>query len=95
MHFGQGLLLCVPAGAARVRWQGLAGAVCPWSSGPLAQTGDERTSWHSLFLYRQEVGVVAKQMSFMCIVVSFSKPARCQGNKKQTNNQSKSNMNRK
>lgn len=61
---------CVPVAAAVVEWQGLAGAVCPQSSGPAAPTGDERTCWHSRFLYRQEVGVAPEQMS--CIIGCFS-----------------------
>lgn len=52
----------MPVAAAVVEWRGLAGAVCPQSSGPAAQSGDERTCWHSRFLYRQEVGVAVEQM---------------------------------
>ena len=63
-------LPCVPVAAVVVDWQGLGGAVCPQSSGPAAQTGDERTCWHSRFLYRQEVGMAAERM--LCIISCFS-----------------------
>lgn len=70
MHCVSGPLPCVPVAAAVVEWQGLGGAVCPQSSGPTAQIGDERTCWHSRFLYRQEVGVTAEQTP--CIIGCFS-----------------------
>ncbi|TNN69038.1 hypothetical protein EYF80_020741 [Liparis tanakae] len=55
-----------PTSAAVVNSPGSAGAVCPQSSGPAAQTGGERTCWHSRrFLYRQEVGVAAEQMPYI------------------------------
>lgn len=69
-HCASGPLPYVPVAAAVAGWQGLAGAVCPQSSGPVAQTGDERTCWHSRFLYRQEVGVAPEQMP--CIIGRFS-----------------------
>lgn len=70
MHCMSGPLPCVPVAAAVVEWQGLAGAVCPQSSGPTAQIGDERTCWHSCFLYRQEVDVTLEQTP--CIIGCFS-----------------------
>lgn len=74
-----GPLPCAPFAAAVVTWQGLAGAVCPQPSGPAAQTGNERTSWHSLFLYRQEVGVATGLMPR--IIECFFKPATCREKK--------------
>lgn len=51
----------VLAVTAVVERRGLAGALCPQPSDPVART-DEWTCWPSRFLYRQEVGVSAKQV---------------------------------
>lgn len=70
-----GALPHVPVAAAVVDPRGLAGAVCPQSSGPAAQTEGERTCWHSRFLYRQEVGVAAEQAP--CIIGCLAEAAPC------------------
>ncbi|MEQ2174008.1 hypothetical protein GOODEAATRI_003383, partial [Goodea atripinnis] len=45
-----------------IDWQGCAGALRPQVFGPAAQTGDERTCWHSRFLYKQAEGVAVKKL---------------------------------
>ena len=70
-----GCLPCVPVAAVGAVKRGLAGGVCPRLSGPAAPTGDERTCWHSRFLYRQEVGGAAEQMPY--IIGRIPEPATC------------------